>query len=89
MANRYISSFTLALAVLNILPAFKLDGEYALEQFLILILQQPSDSQLTTRLDETRFIRKTHQSIVKCTSVVVGFVIVGSLFTGLLSNQAT
>ncbi|OAD08868.1 hypothetical protein MUCCIDRAFT_76257 [Mucor lusitanicus CBS 277.49] len=85
---RYISSFTLALAMLNILPAFKLDGEFALEQFLILLLQPQDATQVTTRSNETfRSTRKIHDTIVRITSVVVGFVIVGSIIVGLLSSK--
>ncbi|KAI8875335.1 peptidase M50 [Backusella circina FSU 941] len=82
---RYISSFTLALALLNILPAFKLDGEFALEQLLTMILQPKDSSTMTTRSVEThRFTRKLHAMIVKVASFIVGFVIIGSIFVGLL-----
>ncbi|GAA5797146.1 hypothetical protein HPULCUR_002525 [Helicostylum pulchrum] len=87
---RYISSFTLALAMLNILPAFKLDGEFALEQYLILLLQ-PKDtaSQITTRsIDTHRFTRRVHETVIKITSIVVGFVIVGSILVGLVFSSA-
>lgn len=89
--SRYISSFTLALALLNILPAFKLDGEFALEQFLILFLQpRENASQVTTRSVEThRFTRKLHETIVKVTSFVVGFVIIGSIIVGLITPSST
>lgn len=73
--------------MLNILPAFKLDGEFALEQFLKLVLQSQNPTQVTTRTNDTqRFIRKLHEAIVKVTSIVVGFVIVGSIFVGLVLN---
>ena len=72
--------------MLNILPAFKLDGEFALEQFLILFLQpRENTSQITTRSTDThRFTRKVHDFIVKVTSLVVGFVVIGSIIVGLL-----
>lgn len=74
--------------MLNILPAFKLDGEFALEQFLILLLQPQDATQVTTRSNETfRSTRKIHDTIVRITSVVVGFVIVGSIIVGLLSSK--
>jgi S2P endopeptidase len=71
--------------MLNILPAFKLDGEFALEQFLKLLLQPQDASQVTTRTNDThRSVRKIHEGIVKVTSIVVGFVIVGSILVGLV-----
>ena len=74
--------------MLNILPAFKLDGEFALEQFLILLLQSRDATQVTTRSNETyRSTRKIHDAIVRITSVVVGFVIVGSIIVGLVSSK--
>lgn len=76
--------------MLNILPAFKLDGEFALEQFLILLLQpKENSSQMTTRTVEThRFTRKVHDVIVKVTSIVVGFVIIGSILVGLVFSPS-
>ncbi|KAI9261401.1 hypothetical protein BDA99DRAFT_511279 [Phascolomyces articulosus] len=78
---RYISSFTLALALLNILPAFQLDGEYALGQLVSLALQRNNHSPVSTgRLQQPQqYTRK----IVKLTSTVVGFVIIGSILLGL------
>jgi S2P endopeptidase len=74
--------------MLNILPAFKLDGEFAIEQYLILFLQPKDSGQMTTRSNEThRFIRKIHELIMKVTSVVVGFVIVGSILVGLVFSR--
>lgn len=76
--------------MLNILPAFKLDGEFALEQYLILLLQ-PKDtaSQITTRsIDTHRFTRRVHETVIKITSIVVGFVIVGSILVGLVFSSA-
>jgi S2P endopeptidase len=74
--------------MLNILPAFKLDGEFALEQFLTLFLQPQDATQVTTRSNETyRFSRRIHDIIVRITSIIVGFVIVGSIIVGLLSSK--
>lgn len=72
--------------MLNILPAFKLDGEFALEQFFILLLQpQEEGSIMTTRSVEPHGLtRKMHDFIVKITSIIVGFVIIGSILVGLL-----
>ncbi|KAG0810738.1 hypothetical protein G6F26_001535 [Rhizopus arrhizus] len=82
---RYISSFTIALALLNILPAFKLDGEFALEQLLISFLK-PTDVNMVTTTHNSLLTRKIQEMIVKATSIVVGFVIVGSLIMGLISS---
>ncbi|KAG1474066.1 hypothetical protein G6F56_000576 [Rhizopus delemar] len=79
---RYISSFTIALALLNILPAFKLDGEFALEQLLIWMIQ-PAEA-VTTR--NSLLTRRIQEMVIKVTSIVVGFVIAGSLVMGLLSS---
>ncbi|KAF7721831.1 hypothetical protein EC973_004094 [Apophysomyces ossiformis] len=69
---RYTSSFTLALALLNILPAFKLDGEYALGQLLALLLHS-NQGPVTTRAVETqRYTRRLRAIIVKVASTVVG-----------------
>ncbi|KAI7860358.1 hypothetical protein BDC45DRAFT_454702 [Circinella umbellata] len=77
---RYISSFTLALALLNILPAFQLDGEFALGQLVSLLFQQ-NDHVSTGRLQQPQhYTRK----IVKITSTIVGFVIIGSILLGLV-----
>lgn len=75
--------------MLNILPAFKLDGEFALEQYLILLLQpKETASQITTRSIETqRFTRRVHDIVVKVTSIVVGFVIIGSILVGLVFSS--
>lgn len=75
--------------MLNILPAFKLDGEFALEQFLVLLLQPKENaSQMTTRsMDTHRFTRRVHEMIVKVTSIIVGFVIVGSILVGLVFSS--
>lgn len=74
--------------MLNILPAFKLDGEFAIEQFLILFFQPKDSVQMTTRSHEThRFVRKIHETIIKITSVFVGFVIVGSILVGLIFSK--
>ncbi|KAI9252680.1 hypothetical protein BY458DRAFT_355365 [Sporodiniella umbellata] len=79
---RYIASFTVALALLNILPAFKLDGEFALEQILTLWMR-PTDMVSTTRTHV--LARRIQEVTVKVTSMVVGFVIVGSLVMGLIT----
>ncbi|KAI9490393.1 hypothetical protein BDB00DRAFT_837673 [Zychaea mexicana] len=78
---RYISSFTLALALLNILPAFQLDGEFALGQLVALVFQRGHQNPVSTgRLQQPQ--QYTHK-IVKVTSAVVGFVIIGSILLGL------
>jgi S2P endopeptidase len=76
---RYISSFTLALALLNILPAFKLDGDHAAHQFLALVLQRS--------LNTTRNITGIHSLLVKIITYLVGFVIVSSIVLGTLSSH--
>ncbi|ORY91217.1 hypothetical protein BCR43DRAFT_498714 [Syncephalastrum racemosum] len=73
---QYISSFTLALAILNILPVFQLDGQYALEQ--LVHCWQPSVTTQSTRS------QRAAQNIIKGTTVLVGFVLVGSIFLGVL-----
>lgn len=83
--TRYISSFTLALALLNILPAFHLDGEFALAQLYELVMvrtgqQNPVSTQGGA---SQRYARR----IVKITSAIVGFVIVGSILFGLAGQQ--
>ncbi|KAI8343477.1 hypothetical protein BC941DRAFT_388608 [Chlamydoabsidia padenii] len=76
---RYISSFTLALALLNILPAFKLDGDHAAHQFLALVFQRS--------LNTTRNITGIHAMLVKIITYLVGFVIVSSIIFGTLSSH--
>lgn len=70
------------MALLNILPAFKLDGEFALEQLLIWMIQ-PAEA-VTTR--NSLLTRRIQEMVIKVTSIVVGFVIAGSLVMGLLSS---
>ncbi|KAI9025250.1 hypothetical protein CLU79DRAFT_744718 [Phycomyces nitens] len=83
---RYVSSFTLALALLNILPAFRLDGEFALGQILVLLLRS-NHGPVTTRTGDTqRYTRGVLAVIVKGTSVVVGFVIIGSIVLGVFNG---
>jgi S2P endopeptidase len=67
------------------LPAFKLDGEFALEQLLISFLK-PTDVNMVTTTHNSLLTRKIQEMIVKATSIVVGFVIVGSLIMGLISS---
>ena len=78
---RYISSFTLALALLNILPAFQLDGEFALGQLLALVSRHGPQSPLST--GHTTPSQHYTRRIVKVTSAVVGFVIIGSILLGV------
>ncbi|CDS10102.1 hypothetical protein LRAMOSA02779 [Lichtheimia ramosa] len=78
---RYISSFTLALALLNILPAFQLDGEFALGQLLALVSRHGPASPLST--GNTTPSQHYTRRIVKVTSAVVGFVIIGSILLGV------
>ncbi|CAO3586227.1 unnamed protein product [Absidia cylindrospora] len=76
---RYISSFTLALALLNILPAFKLDGDLASHQFLALVFQRS--------LNTTRNITGIHGILVKMITYLVGFVIIASIVLGTISSN--
>ncbi|ORZ16352.1 hypothetical protein BCR42DRAFT_414874 [Absidia repens] len=76
---RYISSFTLALALLNILPAFKLDGDLASHQFLALVFQRS--------LNTTRNITGIHGILVKMITYLVGFVIIASIVLGTISSH--
>ena len=83
-----MASFTLALSLLNILPAFQLDGEYALGNFIsLLIAGDSSENQgLSTRNALLRQRAKRFEAlIVRITSGVVGLVIVGSIFLGILN----
>ncbi|ORX54473.1 hypothetical protein DM01DRAFT_1335618 [Hesseltinella vesiculosa] len=75
---RYISSFTLALCLLNILPAFKLDGDFAV-QLLLTMLFQPNPST-------TRTMTRLHTLLIKMISYLAGFVIVSSILFGLLTT---
>lgn len=84
----YMASFTLALSLLNILPAFQLDGEYALGNFISLLIAGDSseDQGLSTRNALLRQRAKRFEAlIVRITSGVVGLVIVGSIFLGILN----
>ena len=64
------------------MPAFQLDGEFALGQLVSLAFQQSDHSPVSTgRLQQPQqYTRK----IVKITSTVVGFVIIGSILLGLV-----
>lgn len=54
----------------------------------MMILQPKDAATMTTRSVEThRFARKIHAVIVKIASVIVGFVIIGSIFVGLLFGK--
>jgi len=82
-----MSSFTVALSLLNILPAFQLDGEYALGNFISLLLTgDHNDEQgLSTRNSLLRQRAKRVETVfVRAMSGVVGLVIVGSILLGVL-----
>jgi S2P endopeptidase len=86
-----MSSFTLALSLLNILPAFHLDGEYALSNlFTLLILGNKNAEQgISTSQDMLRqSAKRIEVLIVRVTSTMVGIVVVGSILLGILNAAA-
>ncbi|KAI8070679.1 hypothetical protein BC940DRAFT_331517 [Gongronella butleri] len=76
---RYVSSFTMALALLNILPAFKLDGDFASQLFLSMALQREATTTRTTT--------RIHTHLIKAVSYLTGFVIISSILFGLVSSS--
>jgi S2P endopeptidase len=83
-----MSSFTLALSLLNILPAFQLDGEYALGNFMTLLIANnwyDDQSISTSGLNIRQRAKRIEAFIVRAISVVVGLVIVGSILVGILN----
>ncbi|KAI8578228.1 hypothetical protein K450DRAFT_247852 [Umbelopsis ramanniana AG] len=83
-----MSSFTLALSLLNILPAFHLDGEYALSNFITLLIasdRYDDQSMSTSGMFIRQRAKRIEALIVRTISVVVGVVIVGSILVGILN----
>ncbi|KAK9722185.1 hypothetical protein K7432_002857 [Basidiobolus ranarum] len=76
---RYILSFTLALSILNILPAYHLDGHHALSAILSMIFscEQGSNGQIQLK-------KATEKTILMVTSVLMGWVVIGSLIVVIL-----
>lgn len=83
-----MSSFTLALSLLNILPAFHLDGEYALSNFITLLIASDrfdDQSMSASGLFIHQRAKRIEAFIVRTISVVVSVVIVGSILVGILN----
>jgi S2P endopeptidase len=83
-----MSSFTLALSLLNILPAFQLDGEYALGNFVSFLLTGDNNDEqgISTRHALLRQRTKRVEAfLVRVISGIVGLVIVGSILLGVLN----
>ncbi|CAG8544637.1 14225_t:CDS:10, partial [Dentiscutata heterogama] len=86
---RYTISFSLALGVLNILPAFKLDGHYALNALLLWISgvdYDLDDSVYTSNIKHRR--KRFGKGVVFLVTGLVGWVVVGTLFFSLFSNYS-
>ncbi|KAG2175496.1 hypothetical protein INT43_001143, partial [Umbelopsis isabellina] len=84
----YMSSFTLALSLLNILPAFQLDGEYALNNFITLLIlgNKNAEQGVSTSQDMLRqSVKRFEVLIIRVTSGMVGLVVIGSIFLGILN----
>ncbi|KAK9761461.1 hypothetical protein K7432_013628 [Basidiobolus ranarum] len=77
---RYILSFTLALSILNILPAYHLDGHHALSAILSILFS--SSEQNNNGMVQLR--KAMEKSILIVTSILIGWVIIGSLVLTLL-----
>lgn len=93
MSNRpqyssYMSSFTLALSLLNILPAFQLDGEYALNNLVTLLIlgNKNAEQGVSTSQDMLRqSVKRFEGLLVRVTSGMVGLVVIGSILLGILN----
>ncbi|CAO3661729.1 unnamed protein product [Umbelopsis ramanniana] len=88
LTTSYMSSFTLALSLLNILPAFHLDGEYALSNFITLLIasdRYDDQSMSASGLFIHQRAKRIEAFIVRTISVVVSVVIVGSILVGILN----
>ncbi|KAJ2957454.1 hypothetical protein NQZ79_g6852 [Umbelopsis isabellina] len=87
----YMSSFTLALSLLNILPAFQLDGEYALSNLVTLLIlgNKNAEQGISTSQDMLRQSAKRFEVLlVRVTSGLVGVVVIGSILLGILNAAA-
>ncbi|RUP50327.1 hypothetical protein BC936DRAFT_139614, partial [Jimgerdemannia flammicorona] len=85
MTLSYTCSFTLALSLLNILPAFHLDGEYALTTILSIVYPSREET-MSTSGHNARARKRIEHSLIWCTSILVGFVVAGSLVTGIVQT---
>lgn len=84
----YMSSFTLALSLLNILPAFQLDGEYALNNLVTLLIlgNKNAEQGVSTSQDMLRqSVKRFEGLLVRVTSGMVGLVVIGSILLGILN----
>lgn len=78
----------MALSLLNILPAFQLDGEYALGNFVSFLLTGDNNDEqgISTRYALLRQRTKRVEAfLVRVISGIVGLVIVGSILLGVLN----
>lgn len=85
---RYTISFSLALGVLNILPAFKLDGHYALNAILLLVSGVDCDLDDSVYTSSIKHIRRKRfgKGIIFFVTGLVGWVVLGTLFFSLFAN---
>ncbi|CAI2166421.1 13328_t:CDS:2 [Funneliformis geosporum] len=76
---RYTASFSLALCILNILPAFQLDGHHALKAILTL-LYEDNDKVSTNSKGKMKVVE---DGIVYSVTGLVGWVVFGTLISGV------
>ncbi|RIA99388.1 hypothetical protein C1645_747571 [Glomus cerebriforme] len=79
---KYTVSFSLALCILNILPAFHLDGFHALSAILIW-LSEADDNGITNKKITPRQRKKLENGIAYGVTGLVGWVVIGTLVSGM------
>ncbi|CAG8557475.1 2958_t:CDS:2 [Acaulospora morrowiae] len=78
---RYITSFSLALCVINILPAFQLDGHHALRSLLSAYYDRSEGASTNNKSKERE--KRIENGIIYFVTALVGWVVIGTLFSGL------
>ncbi|CAB4416729.1 unnamed protein product [Rhizophagus irregularis] len=81
---RYTVSFSLALCILNILPAFQLDGYHALTTILTRLYEVDDRASTAISISKrTRQRKKLENGIVYGVTGLVGWVVFGTLISGV------
>lgn len=82
--SRYTVSFSLALCILNILPAFQLDGYHALTTILTRLYEVDDRTSTAISISKrNRQKKKVENGIVYGVTGLVGWVVFGTLISGV------
>ncbi|CAG8542249.1 9965_t:CDS:2 [Paraglomus brasilianum] len=87
---RYITSFSLALCIFNILPAFQLDGYYAMSTALLFWFGEEEREHVMLGMGRSKIEkqrRKLEKIVANSVTVLLAWVIIGSLIAILVGFE--